>query len=178
MCKVCNESVFFEESWAYHDAGYGDTDYGGVTINKLSAIICPACGKIKPYGIEKYGSIENVLTQILLLNLSKDLDEEVMLKKLKTLLSTYGETNFNLLLEQNNLVYSDGCTSHNCGHILLTGLETIENIDVLTIILEEKGLNFCPKCGKKLLPLKTTIKEDYNVVYQEVKRLKTWDRSE
>lgn len=178
MCKVCDKEVYFEKSWSYHDVGYGDTDYGGVSINELQAIICPACGKVKPYGIEKFGSIENVLTHILLINLSNSLNSDIMTEKFKSLLSSYGKTNLELILKQNNLIYKDSRLEHSCGHILLTGVKNIDNVDVLSNIFSKKGFNFCPRCGEKLLPLNTVIRDKTEVIYHEVDSRKTWDRSE
>lgn len=178
MCELCNKSVYFNTSWSCRDAGYGDTDYGGETKNEICAIICPWCGTVKPYGIEKYGSVENALTQVLMLNLSNNLNKEEMLAKLNQLLSAYGKENLDMILKQNNLVYIDGKIEHSCGYVFLRNVKSIENIDVLVNIFEKKDIHYCQRCGEEILPLDTVISNEEKPIYYEVESHKTWDRNE
>ena len=157
MCEVCDKKIYFDKNYHYSDAGYGDDDYDEKSSYRVLDFICPACGKLKPSAIKLFGSQEKALMYLMALNMDDMRSNNDFERDFKEILRQSRLNRFEKVLELNGLRYENGKIIHSCGHVLLSGIKDL-NEDysmVLKIesILKEKSFNFCPCCGKKIIPL-------------------------
>lgn len=176
MCKYCNEDIYFDKSWAYIDAGYGDTDYGGKAVNLLTSIICPSCGKLKPSAIKKFGTLEKALSYIVSVNKPVHMDSEEFLEVFRDILKDNDEERFSQILNDTGLILENDTLSCKCGKVLLQDIGSIRTINTLEDSLTQSGTKFCPNCGKHLVPFKEKNRAIEGSAF-EIKRIKTWDRN-
>lgn len=182
MCKVCDKSIYFDTTWYWADAGYGDNDEGGDIRNVTSAFICPACGKLKLKSVEsRFGSVHKALVYLMLQNMPENMIEEDKIKEFKEILDDSDTEYCKLVLEKMGLTFENGILKHKCGYVIVKGVKADDNImllDRLEGILTNKKMNFCPCCGGKIAPFKRDIEMEVpgGVQTFEVGRRKTWDR--
>lgn len=183
-CKLCGKSLYYETSWQYTDAGYGDTDYGGVNIHQIGVRICPNCGEIKVNkdldDSAKEKVIMDVLANIIVQNIGllesigKKLDEKKLIENVETLLQRSSEKYIKELLNTNNLIFKDSNLSCSCGYHLIKGSTAMESINNLL----NSPTKFCGGCGRKFVRLKNKIESEVQPIDFLVETRKTWDRSE
>lgn len=184
-CKVCGKQLYFDTEWYHADCGYGDDDYGGKTQNIVASFICPACGKLRVETAKRmFGSVEKALLYLYVQNMTNEMTLDEAKKELDKVWNDMDEQHLQMVLKDNGLIFEDGKLSHTCGHTLLTGVKPNVKMSLLKTfeeILSKKNLNFCPKCGKRLLPFNTNINlvpDNNRVGFFAGKSVKTWDRSE
>lgn len=161
MCEVCKKGIYFDKVIHHSDCGYGDDDYDEKVSYQVNTFICPACGKLKENAIKLFGSKEKALMYLMALNMEDREIDVAYINQFKDILRVSKQNRFEKVLEKNNLRLENGKLVHSCGHVLLSGIKDI-NTDysmVLKIeqILREKSFNFCPNCGKSLIPLNTDL---------------------
>lgn len=181
-CKLCNKQLFYESSWVVPDAGYGDSDYGGINTHQVAVRICPNCGEIKinsklpPEEKEKY-AIE-MLTKIICNNKKHFQDSELAESKIQEqvkMIFKLGNERFNIkILEKNKLTFENNCLKCSCGEIITKGVDVADAL----LNLETSKMNFCQNCGKKLKPLIKEVSDFEEPIDFITSSKKTWDRGE
>lgn len=181
MCKVCDKEIYFDTSWCYTDAGYGDTDEGGLVRNIVVPFICPACGKLKIKPVERlFGSVEKALVYLILQNMSEGSTKEEKLELFKKVLEESDSETCDKILENMGLTCEEGYFKHSCGFVIAKNVKVDSKIlllERLEKILSSKNMNYCPCCGKKIYPFNHNIdvEDSINITTFEVGRKKTWD---
>lgn len=142
MCRYCEEVLYFDKDEDKH-----------VLLNYM---VCPVCGKLTKYGIDTYGDSDTALRVIIgnncdgigtnaYLSILSRLKEDTLELKEKFLKA-------NGLSFKNNSIICD-----NCGKVLieLSSTRTLSNISITELIntMEHSEINFCTKCGTKVLKI-------------------------
>lgn len=153
MCKVCEKSLNYEEvEYSLSE----EAPIGVPTKYEVTGFICPACGKLKPSAIEMFGSKQKALMYLMVMNMSDDMTDLDYDKQFKEVLRLSKLNRFEKVLEQNGLRFESSKIVHECGHTLLSGIKDIDRdysmVSKIESILREKSMNFCPCCGKKVVP--------------------------
>lgn len=156
MCKYCDKHLFFDNEEYHADSGYGDNDYTTMERYEVLSFVCPVCGKLKVSCIEKFGSMEKALVYLMVQNLKDEMvDKKEIVRHFSDMLNQVSSDRFVKILEQNGLVFENNTIRHNCGHVLLSNYSNANVFDLVEkveAILTNKNINFCPRCGKKILP--------------------------
>lgn len=185
-CKLCNKSLYFETSWRHTDAGYGDTDYGGVNIHNVGVRICPNCGEVKLPDKLKNASIEeqeefvmNILSKVIANNLKyfseENNIEDEMYEKINKVINLANDNYIDKFLKLNNLRFEKGILRCNCGEIISKGIDLNDAL----INLSLNDTNFCRVCGRNVKKISYNIKEeDLKAVEYIIESRKTWDNAE
>ena len=161
MCEVCEKSIYFDKVIHHSDGGYGDDDWDDKFQYKVNDFICPACGRLKPSAIKLFGSAQKALMYLMTVNMQDIYNDSNYEKAFKEILELSRMNRFEKVLEKNGLKMENGKLIHSCGHVLLSGVKDLNKdysmVMKIESILKDKSFNFCPCCGKKLVPLEKEI---------------------
>ncbi len=157
MCKVCEKSLYYE------DTEFSLSDEAPLGVERKYAVdsfICPACGKLKKSAVDMFGSKDKALIYLMTLNMDDLSVDAAYLNQFKEILRISRQNHFEKVLEKNGLRFENGQLIHSCGHVLLSGVKEISDYSMIVKIgqiLGDKHFNFCPNCGKQLLPFDKNV---------------------
>lgn len=161
MCEVCEKSIYFDKIIHHSDCGYGDDDYDEKVSYQVNDFICPACGKLKPSAIQLFGSQQKALMYLMTINMQDIFNDSNYEDRFKEILTLSKMNRFEKVLEKNGLKMENGKLVHSCGHVLMSGIKDLNRDYSMVLkvenILKDKSFNFCPCCGKKLVPLEKEL---------------------
>lgn len=161
MCEVCEKKIYFDKVIHHSDCGYGDDDYNETLHYRVNDFICPACGRLKSSAIQLFGSKQKALMFLMTINMDDIFTDKNYEDRFKEVLVLSKMNRLEKVLEKNDLKMENGKLIHSCGHVLMSGIKDLNKdysmVQKIETILKEKSFNFCPCCGKKLIPLEKEL---------------------